>query len=102
MCGLRKPKDGCTLRAMEIAENAVDAPRVPTGDEPGPLHQYVLRQLEKSKYRWPAVAEGSGVPVRTIEKVASRATKFPRIDTIEKLAGYFQAQEQEAGQDEGG
>lgn len=66
-------------------------------DVPGPLHRYVLDQLERTKYRWPSVAEGSGVPVRTIEKIASRQTRYPRIDTVEKLAHYFREREQKSG-----
>jgi transcriptional regulator with XRE-family HTH domain len=56
------------------------------------LHEYVLKNLERSKADWEAVANGSGVSVRTIEKIASREIEFPRIDKVERLANYFREQ----------
>lgn len=77
MVGCKYPKSGTECSAvMEIS-----------------VHEYVLAQLERWKYRWPRVAEGSGVPLRTIQKVAQRTTKNPRIDTVEKLAKYFREQD---------
>jgi hypothetical protein len=52
------------------------------------IHQYVLDQLAQAQ-NWETVAKGSGVSERTIEKIASREIKFPRVDKVEKLARYF-------------
>lgn len=38
---------------------------------------------------WPEIAEGSGVPEKTIVKIAYRETKDPRSSTIDKLFAYF-------------
>lgn len=53
------------------------------------IHAYVVSKLQASKGRWPEVAEGSKVPLSTVRKVAQQSTKAPRIDTLERLAGYF-------------
>lgn len=53
------------------------------------IHEYVLEQLQRNRAEWPAVAEGSGVSIRTIEKIASREIEFPRVDKVERLAKYF-------------
>jgi len=50
---------------------------------------YILRELDVRKGSWPRLAQESGVPLRTIEKIASRRTRYPRIDTVEKLASYL-------------
>lgn len=56
---------------------------------PIPLHDFVLQRLEAVKGTWPLVAEGSGVPLRTIEKIARKETEDPRVSNIQKLADYF-------------
>lgn len=56
------------------------------------IHQYVLDQLKQAA-DWDTVAKGSGVSVRTIEKIASREIEYPRVDKVEKLARYFRKQE---------
>jgi|GEM_PF-1663543 len=56
-----------------------------------PLLAYVLEQLQASKGRWPAVAEGSGVSKRTIEKIASGEIDDPGVKKLEKLAAFFRA-----------
>lgn len=53
------------------------------------IHEYVLDQLQKSRPEWAAVAAGSGVSIRTIEKIASREIEYPRVDKVEALANYF-------------
>ena len=55
----------------------------------GSVHAYVLRKLQEYKGRWPAVAEGSGVPLRTIEKIAREEIADPGVIRVEKLARYF-------------
>lgn len=51
--------------------------------------EYIISKLQASKGRWPAVAEGSGVSIRTFEKIARRVTKDPRSGTVDKLTRYF-------------
>jgi len=50
---------------------------------------YVMGQLAGAKGQWPAIAEGSGVPYRTVQKIGSGKTQSPRIGSVEKLAAYF-------------
>lgn len=56
------------------------------------IHQYVLSELARTKPDWEAVAKGSNVSKRTIEKIANREIEFPRVDKVEKLASYFRKQ----------
>lgn len=56
------------------------------------LHSYVLEKLQEWKGRWSDVAAGSGVSVRTIEKIARQEIKDPGVSHIEKLAGFFSKQ----------
>jgi hypothetical protein len=53
------------------------------------IHQYVLAQLQASKGTWPKVAVKSGVPLRTLEKIAREEVADPGVKTVEKLAKYF-------------
>ena len=53
------------------------------------VYQYVLDRLRETKGTWPKVAEGSGVPYRTLEKIARRERKSPGVLHIERLARYF-------------
>lgn len=57
------------------------------------IYAFVLEKLQATKYRWPAVSAGSGVPIRTLEKIARQETRNPKIETIEKLASYFREQD---------
>ena len=56
------------------------------------IYDFVMEKLQATKYHWPQVAEGSGVPCRTLEKIARRETVNPKIETVEKLAKYFREQ----------
>lgn len=58
------------------------------------IHEYVVAGLQERKGRWPTVARESGVSLRTIEKVARRESKHPRIHIIEQLAEYIRQDEQ--------
>lgn len=60
------------------------------------IYEFVLQRLESAKRRWPEVAEGSGVPLRSLEKIARKEWANPGIHNIEKLAAYFRDQEQES------
>lgn len=53
------------------------------------IYEFVLARLEQAKGGWPTVADGSGVSLRTIEKIARKEIKDPGVSHIEKLAGYF-------------
>lgn len=57
------------------------------------IFEYVLSKLQSSKGNWAAVADGSGVSYRTLEKIARGETKDPGVINIEKLAKYFREQE---------
>lgn len=57
------------------------------------IYEYVLTQLEASKGQWAAVAEGSGVSKRTLEKIARREVRNPGVSYVEKLARYFREQD---------
>jgi hypothetical protein len=54
------------------------------------IHEYVIEQLQATKGTWPAVAKGSRVPLRSLEKIARREIENPGVQTVEKLARYFQ------------
>lgn len=58
------------------------------------MHDFVVRRLQESKAaEWQHVADASGIPLRTIERVARRVYKSHRLSTIEPLAielGYFE------------
>jgi transcriptional regulator with XRE-family HTH domain len=69
--GCVDPKKGLTLAIMES------------------IYEYVLTQLQVHKGKWSEVAEGSGVPKRSIEKIARREWNDPGVLNIEKLAKYF-------------
>jgi transcriptional regulator with XRE-family HTH domain len=53
------------------------------------IYDFVMDGLQKTKGTWPEVAEGSGVSVRTISKIARKEIDDPGISHIEKLAKYF-------------
>ena len=63
--------------------------RVDTAVEEKPMFSYVLAQLELSKGALPQVANESGVPYRTLQKIASGETKDPGVCTVQKLYDYF-------------
>lgn len=58
------------------------------------IYEFVMAELEASKGNWPAVAKGSGVSPRTLEKIARKEIVDPGVSHIEKLAGYFREQAQ--------
>lgn len=53
------------------------------------MHDYVVEQLQATKGSWGTIAKRSRVPKRTIEKIATRETADPRVNTIEKLFACF-------------
>lgn len=54
-----------------------------------PILDYVLKRLEQSKGQLPRVATESGVPYRTLQKIASGETKDPGVSIVQKLADYY-------------
>ena len=55
-----------------------------------PLLSAVLERLDSARGHLPKVAEGSGVPVATVRKIAQRVSTDPGVKTVESLAAYFQ------------
>lgn len=57
------------------------------------MHDFVVRRLQEYRpVEWQEISDKSGIPVRTIEKVARRVYRSHRMVTIEPLAetlGYF-------------
>jgi transcriptional regulator with XRE-family HTH domain len=53
------------------------------------IYEFVMQGLQASKGKWPAVAEASGVSLRTISKIARKEIENPGISNVEKLANYF-------------
>ena len=70
--GLHKPEFGSSMADMETS-----------------IYEFVLGELERAKGHWPAVASGSGISRRTIEKIARREVTNPGIKHIQALADYF-------------
>lgn len=55
-----------------------------------PRIDFVIRHLRQAMPRnWPEIARASGVPQKTICKIAYRETKDPRSSTLDKLHDYF-------------
>jgi hypothetical protein len=52
-------------------------------------HQYVVAQLQAAKGQWPTIADESGVPLRTLEKIANRKKQPKAVTNLEKLTTYF-------------
>lgn len=52
-------------------------------------YEFVMGKLQASKGRWSAVADGSGVSKRTLEKIARKEIQDPGVSHIEKLFRYF-------------
>jgi hypothetical protein len=61
-----------------------------------PMLEYVLERLDESKGRLPTVAAESGVPYRTLQKIANRDTEDPGVSHIQRLHDYYRAQRAEA------
>jgi saccharopine dehydrogenase-like NADP-dependent oxidoreductase len=55
------------------------------------IYEYVLSELELSKGNWEAVSTATGIPKRSIEKIARQEWKNPGIASIETLATYFRS-----------
>ncbi len=51
----------------------------------------VVSQLQALKGQWPRVAEESGVPLRTLQKIATGETQDPGIRHVQRLLDYFRS-----------
>lgn len=69
-----KPINGSTMRGMEQIVS---------------IHEFVLQQLAAQRGRWPEIASGSGVPLRTLEKIARQEIRNPGVSHVQKLADYL-------------
>lgn len=56
------------------------------------MYQYVLRELQASKGRWPTIAEEAEMSLSTIKKIARQEVTDPGVSLIEKLDKYFRDQ----------
>lgn len=53
--------------------------------------EFVIRNLRAAMPKnWPEIAKKSGVPQKTIVKIAYRETKDPRSSTLDALYSYFE------------
>jgi transcriptional regulator with XRE-family HTH domain len=57
------------------------------------IYGYVMSHLDEHRFTQRQIANGSGVPFSTVCKVAQRRVKNPRIDTIQRLADFFESYE---------
>lgn len=60
------------------------------------LYDYVIERLAATRGKWPAVADGSGLSKRTLEKIARKEIPSPNVHHVQKLADYFHSQESNA------
>lgn len=58
-----------------------------------PMLDYVLQNLDAAKGRWPVISEKTGIPYKTLVKVAQSETKNPGIDSVQRLYDYFREQQ---------
>lgn len=54
------------------------------------LHGYVMEQLGKTGLTYQQTGDGSGVPKRTVEKIARGEIVDPGVSHCEKLAAFFE------------
>ena len=57
------------------------------------LFDRVKRHLAETRGRWPEVAEGSGVPISTLRKIAQGRISDPAVGKVQAIADYFQRKE---------
>lgn len=56
----------------------------------------VLAHLDRTKGQWPTIAEKSGVPYKTLTKIAQRETLNPGVQGVQQLYDYFHGIERPA------
>lgn len=57
-----------------------------------PIFDFVKRNLAATRGRWPDVAEGSGVAISTLRKIAQGQIEDPAVSKVQALADYFHRQ----------
>ena len=65
-------------------------------DTDTPIFDYVLTKLEQHKGQLPRIADESGVPYRTLQKIASGETKDPGVTVVQTLHDHFREKERAA------
>lgn len=55
------------------------------------IYEFVLDELELSKGSWGDVALATGIPLRSIEKIARKEWENPGVRHIDTLAAYFRS-----------
>jgi predicted transcriptional regulator len=60
--------------------------------ETASMYERVLANLLADRKVWREIADKTRVPYSTIRKIASRYTKNPGVDKVEKLNSYFETQ----------
>jgi hypothetical protein len=53
------------------------------------LHQVLLTNLRNGPYTYRQVADGTGISVRTVEKIAREEIRDPGLAHAEKLLAFF-------------
>ena len=60
---------------------------------PESMHEFVIAQLQARiqarTTTYKEIADGCGLSVRTVEKIARREIEDPGVSLVEKLAAYF-------------
>jgi len=56
-----------------------------------PLYEFVMECFERCENTYQEIADGSGVPRRTVEKIARKETEDPGVSNVQKIADYFKA-----------
>lgn len=51
--------------------------------------QDVLANLDRTKGQWPTIAHRSGIPYKTIVKIAQREILNPGVNSVQQLYDYF-------------
>lgn len=54
---------------------------------------YLKGRLEEEKGNWPTIADESGVPYATLEKIGQGDTENPSLPTARKLLTWFRARD---------
>lgn len=54
-----------------------------------PIFDFVMRSLAATRGRWPDVAEGAGVAISTLRKIAQGQIEDPAVSKVQALADYF-------------
>jgi len=53
------------------------------------IYQFVMAGLDATRGHWRQVADDTGIPLQTINKIGYRIVKDPGVSRVETLAKYF-------------